>query len=323
MAKSFVLHDESVNTYGFRMLTSGANLTEFKKNPVMLLNHTDDLPIGRWENIRVENGKILADPVFSMKDERAARIAQMVKDNFIRMASIGAWPPEEVSDEEGLRMEGQTGITVTKWTVRESSIVTIGGNHNALAMYDRDGKQIDLNDKTQLIRLFDGSGQIINNKKKDMKILAGILNLSDSATENEVAGAVRGVISERDRLKTENDSLKTKVEGFEQKEKDKKRNEAVALVDGAVKDARIHADLKDKYLSMFDKDFDTAKQILESIPKPGTVSDKIKEGTPSANVKLRDMTFSDILKKDLLKELKKDNELYREKFFEAYGKYPE
>jgi len=323
MAKSFILHDESVNTYGFRMLTSGANLDEFKKNPVMLLNHWDDLPIGRWENIRVEDGKIMADPVFNMKDERAARIAQMVKDNFIRMASIGAWPPEEVSDEEELRMHGQTGVTVTKWTVRESSIVTIGGNHNALAMYDRDGKQIDLNDKTQLIRLFDGNGQVINNKKQDMKILAGILNLSDTATENEVAGAVRNLIANRDLLKTENDSLKAKVTGFEQKEKDKKKNEAVALVDTAVKEARIHADLKDKYLSMFDKDFDTAKQILESIPKPGSISGEVKEGAPAAGVKLQDMTFSDVLKKDLLRELKKDKELYREKFFEQYGKYPE
>ena len=35
MSKTFVLHDESVNTYGFRMLTSGANLDEFRKNPVM------------------------------------------------------------------------------------------------------------------------------------------------------------------------------------------------------------------------------------------------------------------------------------------------
>lgn len=36
---TFVLHDETVNTYGFRMLTSGANLEEFRKNPVILLNH--------------------------------------------------------------------------------------------------------------------------------------------------------------------------------------------------------------------------------------------------------------------------------------------
>ena len=54
------------------MLTSGADLSVFKNNPVMLLNHDDwDLPIGRWENIRVEGTQILADAVFDEDDERA------------------------------------------------------------------------------------------------------------------------------------------------------------------------------------------------------------------------------------------------------------
>ena len=98
---TFVLHDESVNTYGFRMLTSGANLEEFRKNPVMLLNHDDySLPICRWENIRVEGGKILADAVFDEGDPRAAEVKRKVENDFIRMASIGAWPPEEKSRSE-------------------------------------------------------------------------------------------------------------------------------------------------------------------------------------------------------------------------------
>ena len=67
---TFVLHDETVNTYGFRMLTSGANLEEFRKNPVILLNHKDwELPIGRWENIRIEGTQILADALFDEKDD--------------------------------------------------------------------------------------------------------------------------------------------------------------------------------------------------------------------------------------------------------------
>ncbi|MDR2765327.1 MAG: peptidase, partial [Tannerella sp.] len=115
-AKTFILHDESVNTYGFRMLTSGADLTEFRKNPVMLLDHNDwNLPIGRWEHIRVEDGKILADAVFDMKDARAKQVAGKVEDGFLRAASIGAWPPEEVSDDILLRYPGQTGVTVTRW----------------------------------------------------------------------------------------------------------------------------------------------------------------------------------------------------------------
>ena len=68
--KTFILHDESLNSKGFRMLTAGANLTEFRKNPVMLLMHDDyNMPIGRWENIRVEGTKILAEPVFDEKDQ--------------------------------------------------------------------------------------------------------------------------------------------------------------------------------------------------------------------------------------------------------------
>ncbi len=64
------------------------------------------------------------------------------------MASIGAWPPEEKSDAYDLMLPGQTLPTVTRWTVREGSVVTIGANHNALVFYDRESKQIiDLNDK--------------------------------------------------------------------------------------------------------------------------------------------------------------------------------
>lgn len=192
---TFVLHDESVNTYGFRMLTSGANLEEFKKNPVMLLNHDDySLPIGRWENIRVEGGKILADAVFDEGDARAAEVKRKVENDFIRMASIGAWPPEEKSDAYDLMLPGQTLPTVTRWTVREGSVVTIGANHNALVFYDRESKQIiDLNDKGNLIRLIDHS----NNPKKQLKmsVLTGVLKLQDSASEAEIVTAIQGIIA--------------------------------------------------------------------------------------------------------------------------------
>lgn len=146
--KSFILHDESVNSKGFRMLTSGANMTEFRKNPVMLLMHDDfNMPIGRWENIRVEGPKILADPVFDEKDPRALEVMGKVNRGFIRMASVGCWPPEEISDDPYLKLPGQSFPTVTKWTMREASIVTIGSNHNAIAFYDRTtGNQIDLSD---------------------------------------------------------------------------------------------------------------------------------------------------------------------------------
>ena len=37
--KEFLISDESTNSYGFAVLTSGINLERFKKNPVMYYNH--------------------------------------------------------------------------------------------------------------------------------------------------------------------------------------------------------------------------------------------------------------------------------------------
>ena len=58
-------------------------------------------------------------------------------DVYKRQASIGAWPPEEKSDAYDLMLPGQMLPTVTRWTVREGSVVTIGANHNEMCIRDR------------------------------------------------------------------------------------------------------------------------------------------------------------------------------------------
>ena len=332
--KSFVLHDESVNTQGFRMLTSGGDLSVFRNNPVLLLNHEDyDLPIGRWENIRVEGTQILCDPVFDEEDEKALRVAGKVDRGFLRMASVGAWPVE-VSDDESLKLPGQTLPTIVKWIAREGSICTIGSNHNALALYDKDNNKIDLTDQSSIIRLFDECRGVqpesINKKSNRMSKLTNILKLSDNASEEAVAEEVEKVLRLNDRLKTENASFKTdkdaltqRLQGYETKEKEARKQEAIALMDTAIKEGRINAQGKESWLGDFEKDFDGAKMRLSSIAARETVADKLKTGTGSTTVSLADKTFQEILKEDRLKELKKDKELYRKKFFETYGKYPQ
>ena len=173
---TFCVHDESVNTYGFRMLTSGANLEEFKKNPVVLYNHNDwETPIGRGENVRVEDGRILVDVVFDEEDEKGRTIAGKVERDFLRMASIGTWPPEEISDDPALKLPGQTGPTATRWTMREVSVCPIGSNHNALAMYVRaTNKRIDLSDRQALVAQL---GDLLN--RKDEMPFCGIFASSE------------------------------------------------------------------------------------------------------------------------------------------------
>lgn len=333
-AYTFCVHDESVNTYGFRMLTSGANLEEFKKNPVVLYNHDDwEAPIGRGENVRIENGCILVDIVFDEEDDKGKKIAGKVERGFLRMASIGAWPPEEVSDDPALKLPGQTGPTATKWTMRETSVCPIGSNHNALAMYDRSsGERLNLADRQMLIRLMDDNNISINhNNKNNMSYLTQMLKLSDSASDQAIQESVQGLITLRDNLQAENATLKTtiqtlqgKVTTFEAAQKEANKQAAVTLVDAAVKEGRIDAKGRDSWLEDFADNFDKAKIRLSSIASRQPVSGQLKTDTqPAGNVQLSDMTFKEILEKDMLKELKKDKELYREKFYAAYGKYPE
>lgn len=331
-AYKFTVHDDSVNTYGFRMLTEGANLEEFRKNPVVLYNHNDwEAPIGRADNIYKENGKLVAEIVFDEEDPKAAEIAGKVERGFLRMTSVGAWPPEEATDDELMKLEGQTGPTITRWTLREISICPIGANHNALAMYDRNtGKRIDLSDKNAVIRLTDG----IYNKPKtitSMSVLTQMLKLSDSASEQAIAEEVRKLIALRDdnqatisTLKTKNEELNKELEAYKKEKNKEQESRAIALVDEAVKDGRISASGKDAWLQDFKTNFEQANVRLSSIAPRQRITPQIHIDCGKANVvELRDMTFQDILKADRLKELKADKELYAQKFREAYGKDPE
>lgn len=329
--KTFILHDETVNTQGFRMLTSGIDLAVFRSNPVMLLNHNDwELPIGRWENIRVEGTQILADAVFDEQDERAVAIMGKVDRDFMKAASIGAWPGETSSDPVYM-LPGQTYPTVTKCTAREASVCTIGSNHNALALYDKNNKLIDLSDKSQLIKLFDTvSGMSPIKTNQNMSILTGLLNLSDSASEQAQVEEVRKIISLRDQLQKENGTLKTenatykaKIELSDKKEKETRQATSIKLVDAAIKDGRLNAQGKESWLSMFDANHDAAKAQLDAIPTHKPVAAQVQTGSaPTGKVQLSDMSFAEVVKADRLKELKKDGDLYKQKFYEQYGKYP-
>ncbi len=320
---TFVLHDETVNTYGFRMLTSGANLEEFRKNPVMLLNHNDySLPIGRWENIRIEGSRILADAVFDSADPRAEEVMRKVEGGFLRMASIGAWAPEEKSDAFDLMLPGQKLPTVTRWTVREASIVTIGANHNALVFYDRDSRQpIDLDNGDSLIRLMDCDNQSKNYKK--MSVLTELLKLRDSASEPEMAAAVQEIIRNHDRMKAENETLKSAIDSLNNEKAEARKAEAVALVDAAIKDGRLDAKGREGTLSLFDKDFEGAKVMLASIPVRESVVARINTQTNTCLGDLKDKPWDEIDRAGRLLELK-DNapDLYKEKFKARFGVEP-
>jgi len=200
--KTFVLSSSRVNSYGFRLLTSGAELERFKANPVMLYNHkrgvdSARLPIGKWMNIRIEGDQLLADADFDMTDEFAVRISKKVENGVLRAASVG-FDPIEVSAEPSDMLAGQTLPTVTKWSPFEASIVDLPSNEDALALM-HEGELIVLDkdfDFSQLSFLSKNSNPTIKNQlkmKEYPKELLTLLGLGADATDIQVMAAVQAL----------------------------------------------------------------------------------------------------------------------------------
>lgn len=282
MAITFRLHDESLNTKGFWMLTSGVDLEQFRKNPIMLWNHNKSydesreskLPIGHWENIRVEGTQILADAVFD-DDEFAQKIARKVESGTLRMASIGA-APIEVSTDPMYIKPGQRYETVLRWRPKEASIVNEGANNNALALsdvelYDNEDNIIELST--------DGSSPLkeLNQQPINSENMNGVkklLNLSADATEQDVLNALNPLLTlsaDLDKEKRERTLLQEKLDTIELADKEAKTALAKAEIAAALKDGRLSDDAEKStttfWLSAFDANFELAAKNLNNLPK--------------------------------------------------------
>lgn len=259
--------------------------------------------------------------MFDEKDERAAEVMRKVDNDFIRMASIGAWPPEEKSDAYTLMLPGQKYPTVTKWTVREASIVTIGANHNALAFYDKKTQEvIDLTTAGAIVRLMDNSLKPLN-----MSLLTQKLNLHDTANEAEIVSAVQNLMDDNARLKSENKTLTDAIDKVNADRDAANKAEAVRLVDAAILTGKLDAKAKEATLAMFDKDFESTKAMLDAIPERQSIARQINStGTGATNLAdLKAKSWDELDKANKLTELKdKAPEIYAEKFKERFGVDP-
>ena len=289
---------------------------------------------GRVQRLRPPLGRLLppgqsyAD--LYANDPEAAKIAGKVDRDFLRMASIGAWPPIEISDDPALKLPGQQYPTVTKWLAREASIVPIGANHNAIRLYDRDGNLLNTTDPAAFISLADNYSPKPKTMKKIILLLNAIsgLQLVDTATEDEVAVQLNDVVSTNTRLASENQTLQSRVDELTSAETTRQKTGFIALIDAAVKSGRMSASGRDAMMNLFDKDPQNAATALEALPVPQSVTRQIEKAAQNGqnNTELSDITAKDwntLDKEGKLTTLKdKYPDLYKEKFKTRFGTEP-
>lgn len=128
----FVLSDATVDRYGDIVDPKGWDLSTFKTNPIALFGHSSSFPIGKWENVRVEGGKLIGRLVLAARGT-SARIDELIgllEQGILRAVSVGFMPVEwEAVDPK----DPYGGSKYTKQQLLECSLVSIPANPAALA----------------------------------------------------------------------------------------------------------------------------------------------------------------------------------------------
>lgn len=327
--KDVIISTEAVNSYGSRVLTAGIDLSQYERNPVLLWMHRRSwepgaMPIGKVENLRVEDGKLIGTPVFDQNDDFAKRIESKWENGYLRMASAGLEPIETTPDP-ALVLPGQTRETVTRSKLIEVSIVDIGGNDEALQLYGQEGKLLKLaagEDSPGLPLLQEkkeadpdtgndaGEGEENNNPKinltKMTKEQLALLGLPETATEEQATAALA--------------LMKGRADNAEQIQ----LAAVTQAVDQAVAERRILAEQRDHYIKLGKAaGVQMLRDTLSTMhpqQKPGEVINLGKQSAPGTGEAPKTYTkLSEVPEAERL-ELRKNNPgEYMRLFKEEYG----
>lgn len=282
----FILNnDASKNSYGFRILTKGINLSRFKQNPVMLDQHynSNSGVIGRWLDVSASENELSAEPEFDTDDENAVKISGKVEKGLIKGCSMGiSFNRDDLKVIDGV-------LTLTKCELLEASIVAIPSNPKALKL-TCDGKLLTETEAQELCLSitsetedFTPTNQEENNMKLSLLTLSVLASLGiekETLTGADVDKAILSLSTKNEDLTKQLALEKDKVEAYTKKETEAKKLAADQMVDLAVKAGKITADKADSFKTLAAENFDLAKSTLDAIPaKKNFSAELIDKGT--------------------------------------------
>ena len=304
--KEYCLTDNSVNCYGYRLLTEGFMQDRFKPAIGYLMHKREGGVAVKWEDFRIDGDKLWARPVINTA--KYPDLADEIEAGFYEAASVGHLIALEWTDDESMKLAGQTGITVTKWFCRECSIVDIPGNFNALAkLYDdNDSELMDLSDNR------------INNNPKfenmDKIVLTGAmltgLNLMAGATQADAEKALADLVAKARKA----DSLQTALDALEATRK----TEAVqAILKTGLDEGRITKELSARLEVDYKDNPEGLKSLVASLPKQIRVTGKTVEDLSGIPEKYRGKTKQELFVSGQLESLKAECPEYYEQLMKG------
>ena len=185
MGKRVRISNDSLNSYGTRVLTAGMDTKQYERNPVLLYMHERGNVIGYVKDLRVEKGEVTGELMFDEATELSKRCKKQFEFGSLKMVSAGL-DIIEMSEDGQYLVEGQTSPTITKSRLFEVSVVDIGANNDALVL-KKDGKEITLGrDGESSLPLLNNINNHQKEEEMENKTIALQLGLPETATEAEI-----------------------------------------------------------------------------------------------------------------------------------------
>lgn len=249
MGKRVRISNESVNCYGTRILTSGIDIAQYQRNPVLLYMHERGTVVGLVKDVKVEGTDVTGELVFDEATDLSKQLKKQWEFGSVKMVSANL-QIIETSNDKSLLAEGQTRPTVTKSKLFEVSVVDIGGNDDALVLSNGDGDRISLSGQESDCPLLPLLNEISNKPKiktqeMELKTLALQLGLPETSTESEVNAKITSLMLASQEVAT----LKSAVIG--------------QTVDTAISEKRIQANAREQFVELGKKvGLDELKKIF-------------------------------------------------------------
>ena len=242
------ISNESVNCYGTRIITSGIDLDQYQRNPVLLYMHERGTVVGLVKDIKVEGQDVTGELVFDKATDLSRQLEQQWEFGSVKMVSAN-FQIMEVSDDKSLALEGQSRATVTRSKLIEVSVVDIGGNDDAIVL-SHGGKSLPLAlgaDNGTLPLLENGFNNPLKKEKNmELKTLALTLGLPETASEVDVNAKIENLKLASAKVQ----SLEAQVKNLQTLQEQIQLSAITSAVDTAIQEKRISATMKDHFISL-------------------------------------------------------------------------
>ena len=238
MGKRVRISNDSLNSYGFRVLTSGMDVGQYSRNPVLLYMHERGNVVGYVKDLKVENNEVTGELMFDCASELSQRCKKQFEFGSLRMVSAGL-EILETSEDKDLLVAGQTRPTITKSKLFEVSIADVGANDDALVL-QRNGKMITLGrDGDCDLPLLKNNNKQQKTEEMENKTIALKLGLPETATDAEISAK----LTELNQLKEQNVSLLKEKESLT-------LTNITSLVTQAITEKRLEEKDKDQFVEL-------------------------------------------------------------------------